>query len=557
MKNLPKIKVAVCMMLLFLLTFFSVFAENIQNEIKALPNSINVTVNGQALSSDNLLYQDRTYVQLNEVSKLFNAELAWNAETKTAMLKTENTAGTDVSVDSILNGETTVIEVEDYRFPRISYEKMGVSKDNIFGVMFKGNSVEFNYVLDDKELLLDQHIDYGLSQELLVFTKDGKVSNFVLVADNYPTILPVQERIQEDDFAYRDQLIYMPANPEKGFNFPYYIYIPDDSMRFPLEVYSGIVETEKRYLIFEMNNTGKVLKSMSDLDMDVQGILNKYGAFAMLSGQLGYPTVMPIVPRTGVEVEMDGFGKTAMYEHALDRSTMYLKELTTTDSHASENVKAFENAGVDYEDLYDLDEQMKAIMEDAIKHLNDNGFGLEEKVIVNGYSASGAFADRFSTLHPEIVEMALCGSTLSDPYLPASEYNGQELNYPLGTADYKALTGEEFTMEKYNSVKRFIYRGKADQNTPIGYGDAFTVEGNRILKEVMGGTIHSVVAVAKEVYASEGAEILTAWQKGAGHTINNDTRKVLAEFIDKNADTDEKVYEQSINTVFEMEAFGQ
>ncbi len=522
MSKLFKRKTFLVFILIYALTTYSVCAENAQRKVSALSNSIDVTVND----------------------------------------KISDTEGQEVEVNGseFLESEPRIIELDDYSKPLINYAELGVDRSEIYGVMFKVNSEssEFNYKLTTEGLVWDQYLDFGEAQEITIVKSTGGFVNLMVVANSIPTILPVQD-IRDNNHENSRQIIYMPSNPDKGFNFPYYIFIPDNEMDFVDRVGNGKytpINTNKKYLIFEMINTGYTSKAMGLLE-DVVISDQDMGTYGNnITSMLKYPTVVPVVPRTGVTLEMDGFGTSQLYEHSLDRVSLYLKELTTTDSHAEANIKALEDEDIDYKKLYDLDEQMKAIMEDAIQHLNANGVPVEDKVILNGYSASGVFADRFATLHPEIVEMAICGSTLVDPYLPTASYKGQELNYPLGTADYKEITGREFSIEDYNSVTRFLYRGTEDDNTPFGYTDCFTVEGNRILDVVYGGTKEGTISGAKDVYRNTGAEVLTAMHKGAGHWTGSVAVEVVVEFIARNADSDVKVLKQSTNTDFIMEVFG-
>jgi len=522
MSKLFKKKTFLVFILIYALTTYSVCAENAQRKVSALSNSIDVTVND----------------------------------------KISDTEGQEVEVNGseLLESEPRVIELNDYSKPLINYAELGVDRSEIYGVMFKvgSESSEFNYKLTTEGLVWDQYLDFGEAQEITIVKSTGKLVNLMVVANNYPTILPIQD-VEGNINNSMYQIVYMPSNPNKGLNFPYYLYIPDNQMNH-IDRYNGASytrpETTKRYLLFEMINTGTVVKDFNRLNINAVDNFDGYSLIQGISQELQYPLVIPVVPRTGVTLEMDGFGTSELYEHALDRVSIYLKELTTTDSHAKENIKALEDEGVDYKKLYDLDEQMKAIMEDAIQHLNANGVPVENKVILNGYSASGVFADRFATLHPEIVEMTICGSTLIDPYLPISNYKGQELNYPLGTADYKTITGREFSIDDYNSVKRFLYRGDEDDNIPFGYSDCFTTEGNRIIDEIYNGTQNGAINGAKDIFNISNAEVLTALHKGAGHWVDDSTRSVVVEFIARNADSDVKVLKQSTNTDFIMEVFG-
>lgn len=170
---------------------------------------------------------------------------------------------------------------------------------------------------------------------------------------------------------------------------------------------------------------------------------------------------------------MDGFGTSDMYEHALDRDSVYVRELTTTDSHAKNNLYNYLDSDFLPQDFYDLDDQVKKMIEHSLSYLHDEQYTVQNKVIMAGYSATGTFTDRFSTLHPETVAMVISGATLDDMLLPLTEYAGEQLDYPVGVADYEAIVGKPFDLTAHNQVARLIFMGKDDTNNVVGFSDCY------------------------------------------------------------------------------------
>ena len=91
----------------------------------------------------------------------------------------------------------------------------------------------------------------------------------------------------------------------------------------------------------------------------------------------------------------------------------------------------------------------------------DLGLRIEDQVTMWGFSASGDFVDRFCMLHPEKVKAAVTGGC--HVMLPLSEYNGENLPYPIGLYDYQKITGREFDADAFSKIDRFIFRGDRDK----------------------------------------------------------------------------------------------
>lgn len=107
---------------------------------------------------------------------------------------------------------------------------------------------------------------------------------------------------------------------------------------------------------------------------------------------------------------------------------------------------------------YRIDEQVVRIIDKAKSILQtERGLIAEDRIFLNGYSSSGVFAQRFALLHPEIVETACIGGASGSIPIPT-----EKLAYPIGVADYEALTGKKFDLESYSKIKFRYYVGELE-----------------------------------------------------------------------------------------------
>jgi hypothetical protein len=223
------------------------------------------------------------------------------------------------------------------------------------------------------------------------------------------------------------ELTKIAANPEQGFQWPYYLSIPH-------------FLSTATVLLVEPNNTGSVSDDPSVHDKAAENLAKWRSSFAV---DLDVPLLVPTFPRP--------FTQWLIYTHALDRDSL----LTTE------------------EGIQRIDLQLIAMIEDAKKRLTDMGYHVAEKVFINGYSASGSFANRFTLLHPEIVQAAAIGSPGGWPTVPVSEWEESTLKYPVGISDVASLIGKEFELAAFQKVPQYIYVGDIDDNDAVDFSDGF------------------------------------------------------------------------------------
>lgn len=314
-----------------------------------------------------------------------------------------------------IDGTLYATEGSVFDLPKTIVEKdlLGISLFNE-----KGAIVACSFQFDGKQILLNpsQDLVSEKTYTLKFFMKNNKKYQTQLTASDYINI-------DYDNNSY----IKISAKPHMGFNYPYYLLIPEGT----------VYNTDDKFLVVEPNNTGIPCSTLDAHEIAVKIHLHNYGHITggasgyQVSTELKTPLLIPVFPRPATE---DGAG---VYVHALDREAM------------TKN-------GVDYKRP---DLQLIAMIEDAKELLSYEGIELEEKVFMVGFSASGDFVNRFMLLHPEMVK-AIASSTST--IFPASEYKGIKLNYPLGIADMEEQFGIKFNAKEYNKIAKYIYRGDQD-----------------------------------------------------------------------------------------------
>lgn len=260
------------------------------------------------------------------------------------------------------------------------------------------------------------------------------------------------------------EISYIDSNPAAGFHWPYYLYVPS-------------TVTGNEFLVFS-NNTGYATDDFSiHKDMALSFVTwRKTWADA-----LEIPLLVPVFPRF-----KNGYTEAIAAPQYLLRAS-------------------FETDMAEYSRI---DLQFLAMIDDAVKRLGTKGLMVNGKLFVWGYSASGAFASRFISLHPDKISAAAFGGH-GWPPAPAAAWQGQNLPYPYGVYDYQGLTGTAFDLNAYNKIPLYFYMGEQDTNgwalpwLDIGEGaDPMTLY--TWLTGNFGTSASSLMAGFKQIYESMG-----------------------------------------------------
>lgn len=258
------------------------------------------------------------------------------------------------------------------------------------------------------------------------------------------------------------EVIKIEPEPQKGFYWAYYLYIPD-SLR------ASAQENQKTYLLVNPNNTGY---SSDDQEVHDAAAKERAERGSLIAEILRAPLLVPTFPRPH-----------KIYTHALDRDTLLIEE----------------------EELERIDLQLICMIDDAAERLSLKGINLDKEVLMTGFSASGMFANRFTVLHPERVQAAAIGHAGGWPIAPVGEWDGVKLRYPYGVWDIEEIVGEEFDIESFKSIPLYFYLGDKDTNDAVPEFKYF------------GDTPVERWPIAEEIYNSVGCSSQFVLYSGVEH----------------------------------------
>ena len=263
-------------------------------------------------------------------------------------------------------------------------------------------------------------------------------------------------RYEEYDICYQDKItgkVYiMPPNPKHGFNCGYSIFIPEGCQ----------LDTT---LLVHCCNTGggsvvdgKLDKSKSAIWLYEGNMAAKLSTIELNPGMwYGYdlkmPVLIPLIPR------VRGYYTQALGSRVFNNDVSYLEEDNKNRS-GDKQISQSEIMQIQ-EQCRDLPSQLVSIILDSKILLEKLGIKVDNKVIIEGYSAGSKFANGFTSLHPEMVKACICGGNSGLSILPVADLDNQELKFPLGVADIP-----NFDFDLFKNIPQYYYIGKEDDNDP-------------------------------------------------------------------------------------------
>ncbi len=289
----------------------------------------------------------------------------------------------------------------------------------------------------------------------------------------------------------RPALIEVPAASAKGFQHAYVLFVP-----------KAVEGKDYPYLLVEPNNTGH-----PDDDIEVHHAAavalardSSIGHFVAV--RLGVPLLVPVFPRPA---KLEN-----VYTHALDRDTVLIADGP----------------------LKRLDLQLLAMVADARERLAALHRPVNQKVLLNGFSASGTFANRFAFLHPETVTAAAYGGVNGFLMLPVAKLDSHSFSFPLGLADFEQVEGHPFNRVAYNAVPQFAYMGGKDENDAVLSDDAYSEEERILIFSLLGRTMMPDRWKAVEaVYQKQNLPVRFTTYDGIPRGTNGKINGEVAEFF--------------------------
>jgi pimeloyl-ACP methyl ester carboxylesterase len=276
---------------------------------------------------------------------------------------------------------------------------------------------------------------------------------------------------------YAATVQHFEANAEKGYHADFYVYVSPGAQE-------RAEKGEAVTLLVQPNNSGRTSDDVAVHQKDAwwMGFERK-----KIADELNVVLLVPafIRPSTGWEI----------YTHALDRDVLTTKR----------------------QDLSRLDLQLIAMIAEARAQLKEEGINSHEKFLLQGFSASGMFANRFTMLHPEKVMAVALGSPGGWPIAPVRSHQNQLLNYPAGINDLETLTGKPFDSVAYANVPQLIYLGSDDDNDSLDFTDGWDKDAAAQVDSLFGNDPITRWPHAQALYKKASAHVRFVLVEGAGH----------------------------------------
>jgi hypothetical protein len=284
------------------------------------------------------------------------------------------------------------------------------------------------------------------------------------------------------------------ATDAKGFHWPYFLYVPKD--------------VRMRRLLVLPDNTGFATEDLELLRLSGSCEIASHAA---LADQLGTPVLVPLFPRPSTGKGDDD----NLYLHALSRSALETR----------------------IEACRRVDLQLVAMIADALVALHAEHVDVEAKVLMQGFSASAMFVNRFAFLHPETVRAVVVGSPGGWPIAPLRDVEGEALNYPVGIADVAALTGKAVDIAGVRQVSWFFIMGDKDENDAVTHRDSFSANDERVIFRRFGATPVSRWRAAERMYKSAGLNARFSLYHGVAHSLSREMDADVGRFFAETAGT--------------------
>ena len=288
------------------------------------------------------------------------------------------------------------------------------------------------------------------------------------------------------------KILLIENDSAKGFNFPYYLFIPDN-----------IADDSELTMIVEPNNSGFVDDNLDKhKEKALRTATRDFYTGNYVARSLQLPLLVPVFPRSESDWKI--------YTHALDRDAMLEKDT----------------------DIERLDLQLLAMVDDARERLKEMGYHIDERFFFTGFSASGTFANRFAALHPERVKALAAGGINGLLFLPLEEMNDIKLTYPVGTFDFQELFGKPFNAEAFREIPQFYFMGALDDNDAIPYADAFDPTEREVIYQILGSEMQPLRwENCQRIYKTQGVNAQFRIYEDIGHEHPEEIKENIALFF--------------------------
>lgn len=264
---------------------------------------------------------------------------------------------------------------------------------------------------------------------------------------------PTEDRSKD----IKGKVYIMSPNPEKGFKCGYSLFVP------------YMCQPDTTLLVHSCNTggagvtNGKLDRTKTVIHLSEGNEAAKLSTIELNPGMwfgsdLKMPVLTPLIPR------VQGYYTQALGSKVFENDVSTLiednKDRPIEKQLSEQEIKQIQ------EQCRDLPSQLVSIISESKGVLEQLGIKVDNKVIMEGYSAGSLFANCFTALHPEIVKACISGGTSGLGILPISQLNEETLNFPLGVANVP-----NFNVKAFKAIPQYYYIGNQDYNDPAMVSD--------------------------------------------------------------------------------------
>lgn len=479
-----------------------------ETELKSV-NDTNKTLNNQISDNNNQIDQLKKTVtdsgvqidklQINiantnsQLDKLKSSEESKDNTIKELQSKLDNLTKGNSTAGALSLADTNKVPTTDKFHINLPFSTND-SKIDSASLSLNGNVVPIKYTQNNSNIEISPMEDLQVSSKYIITlsTISGKKYIGNVNTWDYPRFSDIGGEVT----------LKVAANPSAGFNYGYYLWIPQKCSTM----------TDRR-LEVEGNNENPTSELQGYADESAKAIASQYTQANGYARSLQTPLLVPCFPRLTSDYYGLPYGEN-VYPQFLNRKAM---ELTSGPEKR-------------------VDLQLVAMIKDADKLLEVNGIKVPEKVLMTGYSASAKFAERFTMLHPDMVMAEALGGVAGLIMLPTSTYAGETLNFPIGINDYKSLTGADFDINTWKSIPQLLTMGANDTNDATTWRDCFTqAEADQTWKVLGKNMVTERWVKTQSIIKELGCNnIQTATYAGIGHEVNGDVLNDVVDFFKAN-----------------------
>ena len=302
-------------------------------------------------------------------------------------------------------------------------------------------------------------------------------------------------------------LTLFPADPQNGYNFSFLLVEPKtlpETVKLFVEGPNTVnyaqegQQSPANQIAFHIAKATEYMEYGDKPNFNMPFIYNN----------LGQPIIIPLIERCD-------------FEHAEEFYTQMLGK----------------NVMLDTESKFAYISDQVIYMIDAVKEMYaERGIACADKSGLLGASTSGVFAARMAFLEPENFDVCLSMSSNAVQPLPISEYEGIQLPYPLGTANYERITGRPFNFEEYSKIHQLFIVSEDEDNFKydivFGHPQLHDDETANIYSRVYGaGGIQDRQRMMAYIFANLGMDNTECVVAHGGHDIDESKRDIVLSWV--------------------------